>query len=181
LMDDYGFNLISTEEASHMDLPNSSGLFSELFVKMENEIKNKTKNQVDYRHALLLSPEEKNVSFLNRYFVFKKVRSVDAAQISNSIIKKMNKDQINEYVSTEQSRTNDVVDVPIPAVPKATKKKLVLKPMIKNKSIDAPPIATPPIATPPIATKMDEPQTNFPMPPRRRIVPKPKVKIQDIV
>jgi mRNA (guanine-N7-)-methyltransferase len=87
LMENYGFVLITKEESTRMKLPNSNGMFSELFTMMENEVESKIKQRVDYKSSLLMTPEEQRISFLNRYFVFKKIRSVDAAKISNIIIK----------------------------------------------------------------------------------------------
>ena len=75
VMEDYGFNVISDEEAVAMDLPRGSGLFSDLF---------KEKDVNGTGCASKMSKEEKQISFLNRYFVFKKVRDVDAAIVMRS-------------------------------------------------------------------------------------------------
>ena len=73
-MEDYGFSLIGTEEAKAMGLPNGSGLFDELFQMMENEIDQNYRNKKEYDSAHLMTLEEKRISFMNRYFVFKKTR-----------------------------------------------------------------------------------------------------------
>jgi hypothetical protein len=86
-MENYGFVVVSNEEAKRMDLPNGSGLFSELYKHMENEIKRNPKKEVDYGTALRITTEERRISFMNRYFVFKKVRSVDAKKMSEVILK----------------------------------------------------------------------------------------------
>jgi len=39
LMEDYGFILITKEEANQMHLPDSTGMFNDLFTMMENEAK----------------------------------------------------------------------------------------------------------------------------------------------
>ena len=77
VMESYGFKLINREEANDMGLPEGSGLFSELFIRMLDEIKrNKFKENL-FGEAPNMSVIEKKISFLNRYFVYKKVREVN--------------------------------------------------------------------------------------------------------
>ena len=73
VIENYGFSLVSDEEVKKMKLPNSTGMFSELFNDMQKHHKSHKDNQM----ALKMTPDEKKISFLNRYFVFKKVRTVD--------------------------------------------------------------------------------------------------------
>ena len=77
LMINYGFTLITKEEANKMELPNSSGLFDELYDMMRK----KEKMNCNYGHATEMNEEEKIISFMNRYFVFKKVKNVQSKQI----------------------------------------------------------------------------------------------------
>lgn len=79
IMENYGFVLISDEDAKTMGLPNGTGLFKDLFTQMEHESKRKYKQ--DFKNALYMSPQEKQVSFMNRYFVFRKLREVDADKL----------------------------------------------------------------------------------------------------
>jgi hypothetical protein len=81
-MENYGFVLITDEEAAAMELPKGSALFSELFDRLESELKQFPKLKSEYGTAHDMSPEEKQVSFMNRYFVFRKVRNVDSANIA---------------------------------------------------------------------------------------------------
>ena len=77
LMDAYGFKLINKDEANEIGLPSGSALFSELFINMLDEIKrNKFKADM-YGQAPNMTTAEKKISFLNRYFVYKKVREVN--------------------------------------------------------------------------------------------------------
>jgi hypothetical protein len=87
LMEDYGFVLISKDEAINMNLPDSSGLFGELFAQMSKETKMRPNTKADYKDAMYMSPEEKQISFMNRYFVFKKIRNVDAKKMGEVITK----------------------------------------------------------------------------------------------
>jgi hypothetical protein len=81
VMSAYGFEIISQEEASEMGLLNGTGLFSELFLNMLDEIaKNKYKAQ-DYDQAPNMTSYEKKISFLNRYFVYKKIRTVNTEKV----------------------------------------------------------------------------------------------------
>jgi len=80
MMDNYGFKLITRDEARQMGLPNSTGLFSELYDDMKAEIRRKPEVEYDYKDAPFMTTAEQSVSFLNRYFVFRKVLSVDAAK-----------------------------------------------------------------------------------------------------
>jgi len=89
LMDDYGFTLLKKkEEANPLGLPNGSGLFSELFREMENEVRNKPQVKKNYGFALNMTYQEKQISFLNRYFVFRKVRDVQVDKIFKVITQK---------------------------------------------------------------------------------------------
>jgi len=81
VMSAYGFEIISQEEAREIGMPNGSGLFSELFLNMLDEIsKNKFKAK-DYDQAPNMSVNEKKISFLNRYFIYKKIRTVNTENV----------------------------------------------------------------------------------------------------
>jgi hypothetical protein len=82
VLDNYGFKLLDREEAISLGLPEGSGLFSELFMNMieeTNKYKNKSK---EYGDALNMSDYEKKISFLNRYFVYKKIRNVNTEKVN---------------------------------------------------------------------------------------------------
>ena len=83
IMEDYGFVLATDEEVVKMDLPKSTGLFDVLFRYMENEIQRNRNHK--YGDAANMSPEEKTLSFMNRYFIFKKVRPVDTARVAQNM------------------------------------------------------------------------------------------------
>ena len=81
VMSAYGFEVISREEAQDLGLPDGSGLFSELFSNMLDEIsKNKFKAK-DYGKSQDMTTYEKKISFLNRYFVYKKIRTVNTENV----------------------------------------------------------------------------------------------------
>jgi len=77
----YGFELIDRMTAGKFGLPNASGLFDELFRSMQSELKKSKSRGNEYGTAASMSEYEKKISFLNRYFVYKKVRKVVPDQI----------------------------------------------------------------------------------------------------
>jgi phosphoribosylformylglycinamidine (FGAM) synthase PurS component len=64
-----------------MGLPEGSGLFSELYMNMLEEIKKNKNKAKDYGDAINMSEYEKKISFLNRYFVYKKIRNVNTEKV----------------------------------------------------------------------------------------------------
>jgi hypothetical protein len=87
VLSNYGFVLITKDEANQIGLPNNSGLFSELYDFMKNEIKQNPRTISDYKEAPFMSSPEKSLSFLNRYFIFKKTTHVDASKVSKMLLK----------------------------------------------------------------------------------------------
>ena len=72
MMEYYGFKLISVAEAKVNGFPSGSGLFEDLFRQM---IKERHMNHL-YGEATNMTREEKEISFLNRYFIFRKTHNV---------------------------------------------------------------------------------------------------------
>lgn len=103
IMSDYGFVLIDDTEAQLMGLPSGSGLFKQLFDIMMEELRKNPKKTADYGNANIMTSDEKQISFLNRYFVFKKITNVDAEKISNILLKK-------EYVLPLSKDVQDIMD-----------------------------------------------------------------------
>ena len=89
LMENYGFILLSREEAIELNIPNGTGYFNDMFSIMETQSKSK-KNNAHIGEALNMTIEEKKISFYNRYFIFKKERDV-----GNVTIAKTKKTKIN--------------------------------------------------------------------------------------
>jgi Tfp pilus assembly protein PilX len=87
LMENYGFKLLTNTEANHHGFPSGSGLFSELFHQMKKE-----------GTAMEMSEKEKEISFLNRYFIFRKIHDVNAEKVYRSITKTIDKEGIQEAV-----------------------------------------------------------------------------------
>jgi hypothetical protein len=98
IMDNYGFKLIEREEALSLGLPEGSGLFSELFMNMMEEIKKNKNKSKDYGEAINMSEYEKKISFLNRYFVYKKMRNVNTDKVQM---------EFSDYNYSEIEQTNE--------------------------------------------------------------------------
>ena len=93
ILENYGFVLASAEDLRNLQaefngpkFTEPTGFFSELFHKMEDEIKENPRAQSSYKKAPDMTDGERTISFLNRYFIYKKVRKVsDAEKISQSL------------------------------------------------------------------------------------------------
>lgn len=83
LMENYGFARLTTDEAKNLGLPSGRGSFRELFGEMQNEIARRPSAKNEYGTALDMTVNEKTVSFLNNYFVYKKTHDVDAMAVAN--------------------------------------------------------------------------------------------------
>ena len=89
-MDKYGFSLISRDEAKSIGLPEGSGMFVELYNMMLNEVKRDPKKEKLYGNAINMENREnkyqQDISFLNRYFIFKKTSTRDASKLTKAIL-----------------------------------------------------------------------------------------------
>ena len=102
VMEDYGFKLVEREEAHNMGLPEGSGMFREMFYRMNDEIKRNKFKEKDYKDAPNMSASEKQISFLNRYFVFKKVRYVNTSKVELELSEMNNMDvEVNKKDTKE--------------------------------------------------------------------------------
>ena len=80
LMDNYGFRPLTRDEANDIGMPDGIGSLEDLFRDLERNRDRDSKKYIG--QSLYLSENEKIISFLNNYFIFKKVRNVDAERIS---------------------------------------------------------------------------------------------------
>ncbi len=93
----YGFKIIDREESKSLGLPEGSGLFSELFINMQEQIKINKYKEKDYGSALKMTSFEKKISFLNRYFVYKKIREVNTEKVEF---------ELGEYQDADRTQNN---------------------------------------------------------------------------
>lgn len=84
VMENYGFILLNREEATQFGFPNGgTGMFEGLYYDMMGAISREPTSK--YGSAPEMSDDEKFISFLNRYFIFRKVRHVAAERITRVI------------------------------------------------------------------------------------------------
>jgi hypothetical protein len=103
-MEKYGLTLITREEALHIGLPEGSGMFHELYNKMMNEIKKNPSKQKDYGMAAFIYDYEKDISFLNRYFVYKKTSTRNTAQLTKVLLEHLPGEEEYENAGTILAR-----------------------------------------------------------------------------
>tara|TARA_B100001063_G_scaffold59787_1_gene54007 strand:- start:2312 stop:4969 length:2658 start_codon:yes stop_codon:yes gene_type:complete len=146
VLENYGLVPVKKDELKKMGIPNSSGSFSDLFAKMERLVGQKRLKEVDIGSSMKMTSEEKQISFLNRYFIFKKVREVDADSVSLDVksFKELNivdsstkdddtkkeKDDKDKKEDDKQDDKQDEKKV------KKIKKKLLLKTKTKKEEVE---------------------------------------------
>jgi len=88
VMENYGFVLMNREEATQFGFPNGgTGMFEGLYYDMMETVSRERTTR--YGSAPDMTEDEKFISFLNRYFIFRKVRHVAAEKITKVIEDKM--------------------------------------------------------------------------------------------
>jgi hypothetical protein len=88
-MEKYGFALVTRDEAKTLGLPEGSGMFIELYTMMMDNIRRNPKTEKDYGYASDMTKYEKDISFLNRYCVFKKIADRNVEKLTNIILGKL--------------------------------------------------------------------------------------------
>ena len=146
-MEKYGFIIVPRDEAKTLGLPEGSGMFIELYYKMMDEIKRSPMKAVDYKEAPNMTKYEKDISFLNRYFVFKKIRTINAEKLTNAILGALPSEY--EFEETQTKIAKKAVDQQeqkeaekAKRKPKALQRKLIL-----TEAVDEEPIAATVTAT----------------------------------
>jgi hypothetical protein len=81
LMNSYGFELLTKEDAKTFKFQSSTGMFEDLYKSMKREIKF---DDSKLHYALNMTSNEKYISFLNRFFIFKKMSDVNTEDLYNS-------------------------------------------------------------------------------------------------
>ena len=106
-MENYGFVPINDGEAQRMGFPLGIGSFENLYDAMEEDIESGKTKVANIGKATKMTPNEKTISFLNNYFIFKKVRNPNPKQITDNLL---TISQPQEQLGEEESKKiNEVV------------------------------------------------------------------------
>ena len=82
LMTNFGFEVVQRDDAvKDLGLPDGTGMFEQLHTQMMARIKQTPSLASELGDAPDMRDYERRISFYNRYFVFKKVRSIDNAEL----------------------------------------------------------------------------------------------------
>jgi hypothetical protein len=87
-LETYGFVPIPVNEVKHMGFTKPIGSFEDLFGNMREELERKTLNKHNIGKATIMTENEKTISFLNNYFIYKKIRNANAKEISKMMTEK---------------------------------------------------------------------------------------------
>ena len=104
LMEDYGFVKLNEDELKQINLPSSVGSFEKLYNKLLDDIDRNNQVKNNYGNALNMSEEEKFLSFINNYFIYKKVRNIDTVDANNILTKETPQEKKEEYVESLKSK-----------------------------------------------------------------------------
>ena len=134
-LEKYGFALVHRDDAKNMGLPEGSGMFIELHKMMMDEIKRNPQKEKEYGDASSMKKYEMDISFLNRYFVYKKIRTINAQKLTKAILEQIP----NEYeFETEETRmAQRAVQEAEASVKKTTKGKRIAKKIMLQEATEA--------------------------------------------
>jgi SAM-dependent methyltransferase len=127
VLENYGFIPVTSEELEKNKsiFTSGTGLFNDLFNKMNNDIKKSPQMKSSYGDAPYMTDEERTISFLNRYFIYKKVRKVsDAEKVSLNLQHKYVNDEKYDKEETEEAQKDVRV---VLKKPKTTRKETTKK------------------------------------------------------
>jgi hypothetical protein len=174
LMANFGFEVVPREDALKLGLPDGTGMFEQLYEQMMERIKQMPALASGLGDAPDMRDYERRISFYNRYFVFKKVRSIDNAELvvksllgtSTAFEKQM---AALEQEQEELDKAAVVAPVIVPVV--ATKPKAKAKPV----AAAAAAAAANPVAKP--VELVVEPAATAAVPEKKKPGRKPKIQL----
>lgn len=81
-LETYGFIPAPVSEVQRMGFTKSVGSFENLFTNMKEELERKQLKKTNLGKAHAMTQNEKTISYLNNYFIYKKIRNANAKEIS---------------------------------------------------------------------------------------------------
>ena len=107
LMNDYGFQLIDKHEQNKYGFLEACGSFELLFQQMRNMLRRDPEKS--FGEAIQMTENEKRISFLNNYFVYKKIRDVDYRHIPFEEVKEQEQQEIVKEQEQEINHSNSKI------------------------------------------------------------------------
>jgi len=95
-LETYGFIPVPIDDARRMGFQKSIGSFEDMFTTMKEEISMRKLNKTNIGKALTMNQNEKTISYLNNYFIYKKIRSPNAKDVSKMMTAANTQDNIGE-------------------------------------------------------------------------------------
>jgi hypothetical protein len=143
LLENYGFDLVSPEEAATtlmFPMPDGTATFDGMFHQMELDCKKKRDEmgggnggggdsadtwtrqcRQEYGSALYMTPEEKQISFYNRYFIFRKNRNINAKQLKSSFLTYAGLQEEQDRASAAGGEDDALASIALEKIAKASK------------------------------------------------------------
>ena len=144
LLENYGFDLVSPEEAATtlmFPMPDGTATFDGMFHQMELDCKKKRDEmggdtgggggsgvdtwtrqcRQEYGSALYMTPEEKQISFYNRYFIFRKNRNINAKQLKSSFLAYAGLQEEQDRASAAGGEDDALASIALEKIAKASK------------------------------------------------------------
>jgi hypothetical protein len=141
LLENYGFDLVSPEEAATtlmFPMPDGTATFDGMFHQMELDCKKKRDEmggggggdsadtwtrqcRQEYGSALYMTPEEKQISFYNRYFIFRKNRNINAKQLKSSFLTYAGLQEEQDRASAAGGDDDAIASLALEKIAKASK------------------------------------------------------------
>jgi hypothetical protein len=183
-MNSYGFELLTKEDVKTFKFQSSTGMFEDLYKLMKREIKF---DDSKLHYALNMTSNEKYISFLNRFFIFKKVNAVNAEDLYNSyFLSDITEPVLEEPVAlpepiedvfTDLGREDDDTSVPniLPEEEKNVVNEIIVEPIEEPIEEIVEPVVE---ESQPTKRKTAVPRaTKAPKEPKERVVKEPKEKV----
>jgi hypothetical protein len=107
-MEKYGFTLINKDECKRFKIKYPTASFRNLYNEFMTEVEDKLSRgmyrdvEKEYGKAYNMIDEEKDISFLNMYFIFKKVVSRDVALLTETLISGTSYEEEENILANEQ-------------------------------------------------------------------------------
>ena len=114
VLENYGFVPLSLEELNKINLTQSIGSFEYLYNNMQNAIKKGKLDKNSIGESYKMTREEKDISFLNNYFIYKKVRNVNIEDIKNVVTANTDEEELEKLKESLQTKNDSVSIEPIP-------------------------------------------------------------------